>query len=157
MEYFDNLFTSTGNDDRVVLDLIRSRVSAKQNVGLSAPYTKEEVKSTIFSMHPDKSPCQNGMNPAFYRNFCQIVRVNFVTAYPHILSTCSLLHGLNDMHRISLCNVLYKFVAKVLSNRLKLVVGDVVGYSHNAFIARRLISDNVFVAFEVNHYLKCKR
>lgn len=61
------------------------------------------------------------------------------------------------MRPISLCNVLYKIVSKTLANRLKRVVGDVVGGSWSVFIKGRLISDNVLVVAKVNHYLKRKR
>lgn len=52
---------------------------------------------------------------------------------------------------------LYKIVAKVLANRIKLVITNVISDSQSAFIEGRLITDNVLVASEVNHFLKRKR
>ncbi|KAA3483611.1 reverse transcriptase [Gossypium australe] len=48
---------------------------------------------------------------------------------------------------ISLCNVIYKIIAKVLVFRM----------SEGAFVPGRLISDNVLIAHEVFHSLKMKK
>ena len=61
-----------------------------------------------------------------------------------------------DFRLISLCNVSYKLIAKVLVNRMKVVLSHVVFDSESAFLSTRLITDNVLVAFETLHYLKRK-
>lgn len=62
-----------------------------------------------------------------------------------------------DMRLITLCNVLYKVVAKFVANRLKKVLSSVMNESHNVFVKRHLITDNVLIADEVNHFLKRKK
>ena len=63
-----------------------------------------------------------------------------------------------DFCPISLCNVVYKLFSKVLVNRLKIFLAKAIPKSQSAFFfpSRRLISDNVLVAFEMLHYLKGK-
>lgn len=62
-----------------------------------------------------------------------------------------------DLRPISSCNVLVKIVSKVIANRLKKVLGQVISENRSAFMSGHLISDNVMIAYEVMHMLKKKR
>lgn len=58
---------------------------------------------------------------------------------------------------ISLCNIIYKIMAKVLVNRMSDTLGVCINEAQGAFIPGRLISDNVLIAYEVLHSLKMKK
>ena len=55
---------------------------------------------------------------------------------------------------ISLCNVLYKVFSKVLANRLKKFMLELITEHQSAFAKNKLISNNVLVAFETLHCMK---
>ena len=44
-------------------------ISNDDNAFLTTPSTEMEIKEALFSMHPDKSPGPDGMNPAFFNGF----------------------------------------------------------------------------------------
>ena len=54
---------------------------------------------------------------------------------------------------IALRNVLYKLIVKVLTNRVQLVLPDVIGMSQSAFIRGWDISNNMMLAHQlIKHY-----
>lgn len=63
---------------------------------------------------------------------------------------------LKDMRPISLCNVLYIILVKVLANRLKVLIPDIILSSQCALMPSRLISDYVVIIFEIIHHMKRK-
>lgn len=59
-----------------------------------------------------------------------------------------------QLRPISLCNVAYKILVKVLANRLTRVLLAVVSSNQCAFVPGRVISDNILIGQEMFHHLK---
>jgi len=60
---------------------------------------------------------------------------------------------LGEFRPISLCNVAYKIVSKLLSKRLKTILPWIITESQAAFVEDKLISDNILIAHELLHAL----
>ena len=58
---------------------------------------------------------------------------------------------------ISLYNVSYKIITKVLANQLKIVLPSIILDSQSAFVWNRHISNNVLIVYELVHALKSRR
>ena len=63
---------------------------------------------------------------------------------------------MTEFKPINLSNVTYKIIAKVLSNKLKAVLPQIITENQSAFLFERLITDNILVAFEIIHYVNNK-
>ena len=62
-----------------------------------------------------------------------------------------------DYRPISLNNVVSRMVSKVLANRVKGTVPNIISNAQSAFVPNRLITDNTTVAYEMLHRLGNKR
>ena len=62
-----------------------------------------------------------------------------------------------DYKPISLCNVAYKIASKMVANRMKVVLQDIINENQSEFVAERLIIDNVLVAHELMNHINNKK
>ncbi|MCI34932.1 cysteine-rich receptor-like protein kinase, partial [Trifolium medium] len=83
----------------------------------------------------------------FHRNgkLTKGLNSTFIALIPKIDSP----QRLNDFRPISLVISLYKILAKVLANRLRLVIGSVISESQTVFLKDRQILDGILIANEV--------
>ncbi|KAL0314573.1 UNVERIFIED_CONTAM: putative mitochondrial protein [Sesamum angustifolium] len=175
--YFGEIFRSRNPSEEELekgTEAISGRLSEQLRQELSQPYTAEEISKALSQMAPLKSPGPDGMPPFFFQKFWHIVKTDVISATLAFLNELILPPGLNHTHialipkckkpetltqfrPISLCNVVYKIASKTIANRLKPLLDSFISPCQAAFVPGRLITDNVLLAFEVNHYLNTKK
>ncbi|MCH93152.1 putative ribonuclease H protein, partial [Trifolium medium] len=135
---------------------------------LAAPITQEEVRNAVFNMHPWKAPGPDGFPAGFYQKSWEIVGgavwsfVDKVWRNPSVLSEVNhtdiclipkITHPeyVKQFRPISLCNTNYKIVSKVVVERLKGCVANLVSPFQTGFVPGRNIHENIVVAKEMMH------
>ncbi|GKB23123.1 RNA-directed DNA polymerase, eukaryota, reverse transcriptase zinc-binding domain protein, partial [Tanacetum coccineum] len=78
---------------------------------------------------------------------------NFIALIPKIIDA----NMVKDFRPISLIGCLYKIIAKILTNRLVSVIGDLVNEVQSAFVAERQILDGPFILNEVLQWCRRKK
>jgi exonuclease III len=169
VRYFSNMFAAgpRGDLDHCMRS-IQPGVTNEMNVELLREFTKDEIREALFQMAPLKAPRPDGFTAEFFQKnwamigdeVCDAISEMYSTAvmpellnYTHIVlipKTKSPL-SVTEFRPISLCNVLYKLVSKVLANRLKRILPSIISPTQSAFIPGRLISDNILAAYETLH------
>nr|DAD38904.1 TPA_asm: hypothetical protein HUJ06_013226 [Nelumbo nucifera] len=172
-DYFRKLFSLSSSHAIDGFDFVDCKVLDSENEKLLSPFSFEEFKESVFQMHPNKSLSPDGLNPAFYQKFRPLIGKDIFQAavswlsrkeFPVLLNDttivlilkCESPKTMKDLRPISLCNVLYKIISKVLANRLKVLLPNIISNAQFAFMLGRAIIDNVLVAFELIHFMRRK-
>lgn len=152
VQYFHNLFTTnTTTGFQEIIDCVPCRVDQLDNNSLIALMTDMEIENALHQMHPTKSPGLDGFNVGFFQFHWETVGGVVLGMVKSFFQSGRLLRELNhtnivlipkgdkprkitQFRPISLCNVVYKIISKVLTNRLKKVVSKVISPNQSAFV-----------------------
>ncbi|XP_020687616.2 uncharacterized protein LOC110103303 [Dendrobium catenatum] len=136
--------------------------------------TEEEIWNGVRSLGPNRAPGRDGVTTSFFKSFWSIVGKQVTVACleffatgcmdPDWKETMVVLIPKNSnpdrlsMYRpISLCQTIYKIVAKVLVNRMQSLLPNLISEEQAAFVPGRSISDHCFLGQEVLNKFKVSR
>ena len=132
---------------------------------LEKPFSEEEVFEALEGCCGEKAPSLNGISMAFWQFAWEFVKEKVMNLFRQFHETGRFVRSLNatflvlipkkggaedlkDFRPISLVGGLYKWLAKVLANRLKEVLAKVISLSQNTFMEGRQIMDAMLIANE---------
>ncbi|XP_043809034.1 uncharacterized protein LOC110606238 [Manihot esculenta] len=169
INFFRNLYTSDlGELLDIPFQYAHPVLSTTQIAKLDRPFSPEEVKLALDQMASGKAAGDDGFNVEFYKKAWPIVGtqvIDFVlfclqgNELPSMINETVLVlipkvatpEFITQFRSISLCNVLYKLITKVLVNRLQQVLTSLIGPEQNSFVPGRQITDNVVIYQEALH------
>jgi hypothetical protein len=132
---------------------------------LERPFDREEVVQVLQNLQGDKAPGPDGFTMAFFQKCWRTVEADVMAFFGEVHEYGKFERSLNatfislipkkinavnirDFRPISLIGCIYKLLAKVLANRLALVLDGIISESQNSFVGGRKILDSVLIANE---------
>ncbi|GJV38080.1 sodium/hydrogen exchanger 6 [Tanacetum coccineum] len=133
-----------------------------------------EIKGALFSIRDDTAHGPDGFTVVFFKKVWDIVGGEVTTPNRDSFSNGKLLKELNntiislipkvytparinDNRPKSCCNVLFKCISKIIANRIKGYLKDLVSINQSAFVSGRWISDNILLTQELMRNYHRKR
>ena len=167
--FYENLF----KEDIIIRDSIVSWNTYPNTVEthhdqLSANINFIECKKALFDMGPLKAPGEDGYLAMFFQKRWDTIAGSLFNFFSQVWVNPSLISSINNtliviilkadkpdfvsqFRPISLCNVIYKIISKVIVNRIKPLLDNIISPFQSSFIPGRSIHHNIIVAQEMVH------
>ena len=141
-------------------------IPPQMSQALTDPVSADQILATLKSMGKNKAPGTDGFPVEFYlvcwpiiaHDFCAPISSFFMSSIMHPATNSTSIAlipkvdtpcNMGEFRPISLCNIPYKCISKILANKLKFILPHVINQSQSAFIKGRSISDNILMAQEL--------
>lgn len=161
--YFKSLMGASRVVRPIPDDLNFPKLTASQSHLLSRDVTSEEILSTFNSLAKNKCPGPDGFTSEFFLSTWNTVGHDVTSALisffnqlalPGIVNSAALAlipkvanaSSMTQYRPISCCNVLYKAISKLITNRMKPIMPSLVSPNQAAFVHGRKLADHVLLA-----------
>ena len=130
------------------------KLSQSEAEDMIKPVFEKEIKEALFAVEDSKAPGPYGFTSKIFKAAWDVVGKDVCLAIQEFFSSRKLLGEVNatlislvpkiatpnkvsDFRLIACCNVLYKCISKIMTSRIKKVLGKLVNDNQSAFIAGR--------------------
>ena len=164
-QFYQNLYSKQQNcieTQNEILTNLPNLMKNELNEQLTKPINKNEIKQAIYQMENDKSPGIDGIPVEFYKTFYDTLENDLIQLYNNILfiekgitntmqKAITLIPKKGDLNKlkywrpISLLCTDYKILTKVLANRLKNILLQIISKEQTCSIPNRTIFNNLFL------------
>jgi hypothetical protein len=156
--HFGKLYTHEGEDNKEqslqFIEHIPQIIKEEDNKELNKVVTGEEVKAVLYQFDPDKAPMSDDFTLHFYRKCWEIIKKDLLRMIKYVQTTCKIggttntsflalipkdknVSSFDRFCPISLCNVSYKILAKIIPNRLKHMLPCLILPNQGGFVTKR--------------------
>lgn len=146
-------------------------ITPEQARALGLHASVEEVKKAVFGMKRFGSP---GLQAIFYQKYWDVVSGEITGMVNNALETGKVPGGMlhafiilipkrdcpettGDFRPITLLNVAFKIISKVLVNRFRPIMNKIIDPYQNSFLLGRSTLDNVILTQEIMHGMNKKK
>ncbi|GKA68338.1 reverse transcriptase domain, reverse transcriptase zinc-binding domain protein, partial [Tanacetum coccineum] len=168
VNHFEKFLGNKGDVEQIEnpSELFTNKISQGKTEDMVREVTNKEIKDVIFDIGNDKAPGPDGFTATFFKKSWDIVGNNVCDAVKEFFKANKLLGEVNatlitlvpkiqnpnkvsDFRPIACCNVVYKCISKIITNRIQGCLADIVSINQSAFVPRRLIQDNMLITQEL--------
>ncbi|GKV12840.1 hypothetical protein SLEP1_g23934 [Rubroshorea leprosula] len=164
--FYENLFMEEQEERPKLEGVCFKQVQPEDNRQLIEAFTADEIKAAIWECDSSKAPGPDRFNFRFVKSEWEVIKEDVIEFLQEFHKNSKMVRGLNssfivlvpkvdnpqkieEYRPISLIGVIYKILAKILANRLKKVLDELIGEQQMAFISGRQLMDGVVIANEL--------
>nr|KYP30980.1 Retrovirus-related Pol polyprotein LINE-1 [Cajanus cajan] len=168
--FYKNLFAADGKVEKFCLSKSYPQLSNHDQQFFEVPFSDQEIFEAMKRIGSLKAPGPDGFQAIFYQSQWEIVgpslcklihdiqedpskvaEINhtFLTLIPKV----EMVTSMKQMRPISLCNVSYKVLTKMLATRLRRVMESLVGPSQCSFVPNRQTTDHAKSRLKTNQHI----
>ncbi|XP_071714639.1 uncharacterized protein [Rutidosis leptorrhynchoides] len=146
--------------------LLQTKISHEMATNMVSPVTDVKVKDAIFGIGDDKASAPDGYTSTIFKKSWDIVGRDVYHAVKEFFCNGQLLKEINhtiitllpkvespskvnDCRPISYCNVIYKCISKIITNKIKGALDVIICDNQSAFVSGRRISDNILLTQKI--------
>jgi hypothetical protein len=176
VRFYKALYSSEPQDpiaQETLLDPVEKCLNQQERESCEGDITFEEAETAIKGFKTDKSPGSDGLTSEFYKCFWNVVGHDFIAIANHAFTIgelsitqrrgiiCLIFKkgdklSLKNWRPISLLNVDYKIITKVLANRLKQVLPSIIHKDQTCGIPGRSIAETTSFVRDLIEYVNRK-
>ena len=170
--FYANLYKSDSTIAYTLKNTTNIRLSADMCEKISGQITEQELSTAVEKLAKDKSPGPDGLTAEVYWTFWRCIKKIFyefvIESYSKGEITGSTMEGvlnllpkankdtryLKNLRPITLLNVDYKIIEKVVAMRIQMVLPDIISYDQCGFMKGRRAASTIRKLIDLMDYCK---